>query len=65
MCETAPKYQNTCVQRKLGHKYRFQRKSVNIREALPGILRMQGEGLFIFRDLGRKVIYFQGFGEKA
>ena len=26
---------------------------------------IQGEGLFIFRDLGRRFIYFQGFGEKA
>ena len=36
-----------------------------ISEALPGVLGIQGEGLFIFRDLGRRVIYFQGFGEKA
>ena len=36
-----------------------------INEALPGFLGIQGEGLFIFRDLGRSVIYFQGFGEKA
>ena len=36
-----------------------------ILEALPGVLGIQGEGLFIFRDLGRMVIYFQGFGEKA
>ena len=34
-------------------------------EALPGVLGIQGEGLFIFRDLGRRVIYFQGFWEKA
>ena len=34
-------------------------------EALPGVLGMPGEGLFIFRDLGRRVIYFQGFGEKG
>ena len=34
-------------------------------EAFPGVLGIQGEGLFIFRDLGRRVIYFQGFGEKA
>ena len=34
-------------------------------EALPGVLGIQGEGLFIFRDLGSRVIYFQGFGEKA
>ena len=33
-------------------------------EALPGVLGIQGEGLFIFRDLGRMVIYFQGYGEK-
>ena len=33
-------------------------------EALPGVLGIQGEGLFIFRDLGRRVIYFQGYGEK-
>ena len=33
------------------------------KEALPGVLGIQGEGLFIFRDLGRRVIYFQGFGE--
>ena len=32
-------------------------------EALPVVLGIQGEGLFIFRDLGRRVIYFQGFGE--
>ena len=36
-----------------------------LNEALPGVLGIQGEGLFIFRDLGRRVIYFQGFGEKA
>ena len=34
-------------------------------EALPGVLGIQGEMLFIFRDFGRRVIYFQGFGEKA
>ena len=34
-------------------------------EALPGVLGIQGEVLFIFRDLGRRVIYCQGFGEKA
>ena len=34
-------------------------------EALPGVLGIQGEGLFIFRDLGRRDIYFQGFGEKV
>ena len=28
-------------------------------EALPGVLEIQGEGLLIFRDLGRRVIYFQ------
>ena len=52
-------------------------------EALPGILGTQGEGLFIFRDLGRKhsfreqgaeekhfrelgrkVVFFQGAGSK-
>ena len=33
-------------------------------EALPGVLGIQGEGLFIFRDLGKRVIYFQGHGEK-
>ena len=32
-------------------------------EALPGVLGIQGEGLFIFRDLGRRANYFQGFGE--
>ena len=37
----------------------------SLTEALPGVLGIQGEGLFIFRDLGRRVIYFQGFGEKA
>ena len=30
-------------------------------EAFPGVLGIQGEGLFIFRDLGRMVIYFQGY----
>ena len=34
-------------------------------EVLPGVLGIQGEGLFIFRDLGRRVIYFQEFEEKA
>ena len=34
-------------------------------EALPEVLGIQGEGLFIFRDLGRRVIYLQGFLEKA
>ena len=29
-------------------------------EALPGVLGIQGEGLFIFRDLGRRVILFSG-----
>ena len=38
---------------------------LTIVEALPGVLGIQGEGLFIFRDLGRRVIYFEGFGEKA
>ena len=33
--------------------------------ALPGVLGIQGEGLFILRDLGRRVIYFKGFGEKT
>ena len=37
--------------------------NVDISEALPGVLGIQGERLFIFRDLGRRVIYFQGFGE--
>ena len=36
---------------------------VSFYEALPGVLGIQGEGLFIFRDLGRRAIYFQGFGE--
>ena len=34
-----------------------------IDEALPGVLGIQGEGLFILRDLGRRVINFQRFGE--
>ena len=29
------------------------------------VLVIQGEGLFIFRDLGRRVIYFQGFGGES
>ena len=33
-----------------------------ISEALPGVLWVQGEGLFNFRDFGRRVIYFQGLG---
>ena len=32
-------------------------------EALPGVLGIRGEGLFIFRDLGRRANYFQGFRE--
>ena len=36
----------------------------SISEALPGVLGIQGEGIFIFMDLGRRAIYFQGFGEK-
>ena len=32
-------------------------------EALPGVLGIQGEGLFIFRDLGRRVI-FRDLGRK-
>ena len=32
-------------------------------EALPGVFGIQGEWLFIFRDLVRMVICFQGFGE--
>ena len=39
-------------------------RGVNIREAFPGVLGIQGEGLFIFRDLVRRVIYFQEYGEK-
>ena len=44
-----------------------QMKTISKSEALPGGLGIQGEGfdLFIFRDLERMVIYFQGFGEKA
>ena len=38
---------------------------LTIVEALPGVLGIQGEGLFIFRDLGRRATYFQGFGDKA
>ena len=41
------------------------RKVTDRSKALPGVLGIQGEGLFIFRDLARRVIYFQGFGEKA
>ena len=37
----------------------------HIYKALPGVIGIQVEGLFIFRDLGRRVIYFQGSGEKA
>ena len=33
--------------------------------ALPGVLGIQGEGLFIFRDLVEKGHLFQGFREKA
>ena len=40
-------------------------RDVPVIEALPGVLGIQGEGLFIFRDLGRRSIYFQRFGEKA
>ena len=43
----------------------YQMPSEKLYEALPGVLGIQEEGLFIFRDLGRRVIYFQGFGEKA
>ena len=43
----------------------FTPKSIGITEALPGVLGIRGEGLFVFRDLGRRVIYFPGFGEKA
>ena len=42
-----------------------QQQETNNFESLPGVLGIQGEGLFIFRDLGSRVIYFQGFGEKA
>ena len=41
----------------------LQLKNSLYMEALPGVLGIQGEGLFIFRDLGRRAIYFQGFGE--
>ena len=34
-------------------------------DALPVSLWIQGEGLFIVRNLGRIVIYFHGFVEKA
>ena len=34
--------------------------SISTMEALPGVLGIQGEGLFIFRDLGRRVTLFSG-----
>ena len=33
-------------------------------EALPGVLGIQGEGLFIFRDLGRRSFIFRDLGRK-
>ena len=33
-----------------------------ISEALPGVLGIQGEGLFIFRDLGRGSFIFRDLG---
>ena len=36
--------------------------TTEMNEALPGVLGIQGEGLFIFRDLGRRAIYFQDLG---
>ena len=46
-------------------KYYSSSSRFYMNEALIGVLGIQGEGLFIFRDLGRRVIYFQGFGKKA
>ena len=42
------------------HKHAVSKhsKPMSVNEALPGVLGIQGEGLFIFRDLGRRVIYF-------
>ena len=34
-------------------------------EALPGVLGIQGEGPFIFRELGSTSEYFKGSGEQA
>ena len=34
-------------------------------EALPGVLGIRGEGLFIFRELGSTSKYFKGSGEQA
>ena len=34
-------------------------------EALPGVLGIQGEGPFIFRELGSTSKYFKGSGEQA
>ena len=34
-------------------------------EALPGVLGIQGEGSFIFRELRSTSKYFKGFGEQA
>ena len=46
-----------------GHLNTMKTATRRTSEALPGVLGIQGEGLFIFRDLGRRDIYFQGFGE--
>ena len=34
-------------------------------EALPGVLGIQGEGPFIFRELGSTSKHFKGSGEQA
>ena len=47
------------------HLSNLEDKATDTIEALPGVLGIQGEVLFIFRDLGKRVIYFQEFGEKA
>ena len=54
---------NKCLNTRIEKKKKKKKKFIS--EALPGVLGIQGEELFIFRDLGRRVIYFRGFGEKA
>ena len=38
---------------------------LGIFEALPGVLGIQGEGPFIFRELGSTGKYFKGSGEQS
>ena len=46
------------------HLCNYEKDETNI-WALPGVLGIWGEGLFIFRELGSTANYFRGAGEQA